>query len=154
VQVPSFDLSWLSPALIIVGVAVFLCSSSPLWQHLSRVAVDLGLMILALSLIVSSSDMMRHSDVLATVMAHLSRDHILVLLLTLLLTWVCHSSVAVVLLVMSFVSTDVVPPDLGVVIVIGANLGSGVVPLVLGLSESPRARRIPLGNLMFRIAAA
>jgi phosphate:Na+ symporter len=133
---------------------VFLASSSPMWQHLSRVTVGLGLMILALSLIVGSSETLRHSHVLSTVIAPLSHDHILALLLAVALTWVCHSSVAVVLLVMSFVVTQVVPVELGVVMVIGANLGSGIVPLILGLSESPRARRIPLGNLLFRVAAA
>jgi phosphate:Na+ symporter len=75
-------------------------------------------------------------------------------LLAVALTWVSHSSIAVVLLVMSFVVTGVVPVGLGVVMVIGANLGSGIISLVLGLSENPRARRIPLGNLLFRLAAA
>lgn len=154
VQILSLDISWLSPVLILLGVAVFLGSSSPLWQHLSRVAIGLGLMLLALSLIVDASNTLRHSEILSTVISPLTSDPILALLLAIALTWLCHSNVAVILLVMSFTVAQIVPLNLGLVMVLGANIGSGIVPLILSLSENPAARRIPLGNLLFRIAGA
>ena len=50
VQVLSFDLGWLSPALLLLGVLSFMTATQPLRRHLGRVAVGLGLMILALDL--------------------------------------------------------------------------------------------------------
>ena len=65
-----------------------------------------------------------------------------------------HSSVAIVLLIMSFVLTGVVPLELGFALVLGANIGSGIVPLALTFTSGRAARRIPLGNLLFRAIGA
>ncbi len=154
VQVLSFDISWASPVLLLLGVAVFLSASSPLLRHLGRVAIGLGLLLLSLQLIVAASEPLRDSTVLAAVVAPLAQDPILAVLLAALLTWVAHSSVAIVLLVMSFVAVGVLPPALGFALVLGANVGSGIVPLVLTLSSAPVTRRIPLGNLLFRLCGA
>lgn len=154
VQVLSFDISWLSPVLILIGVIGFLRGSSPTWRNLSRVMVGLGLMLLSLNLVVDASSVLRGSDILPAIMAPLASDPILALLLTAALTWVCHSSVAVVLLVMSFTVAGVVPAGLGMVMVLGANVGSGIIPMMLSLSDKPSARRIPLGNLLFRTLGA
>jgi phosphate:Na+ symporter len=154
VQVLSFDISWASPALLLLGVAGFLGSSWPLVRHLGRVSIGLGLLLLSLQLLVAASEPLRDSQLLAAVVAPLAHDPILAVLLAALLTWVAHSSVAIVLLVMSFVAVGVLPPALGFALVLGANVGSGIVPMVLTLSSSPVTRRIPLGNLLFRVCGA
>lgn len=154
VQVLSFDVSWLSPVLILLGVVMFLSSARPFWQHIGRVTIGLGLMLLSLSLIVDASETLRHSEILSTIITPLVNDPILALLLAAALTWLCHSNVAVVLLVMSFTVSQIVPMNLGLIMVLGANVGSGVVAFVLSLSESRSARRIPLGNLLFRATGA
>jgi len=154
VQVLSFDLAWLSPALIVLGVTAFLSTSLQIWRHLGRVSIGLGLMLLSLSLIVGSSQAMRESDGLSTILLSLAGEPIIAVLLAAFVTWLAHSSVAIVLLVMSLVTVGVVTPVLGFLLVLGANVGSGVVPLVLSVSHSPTARRVPLGNLLFRASGA
>ena len=154
VQVLSFDISWASPALILGGVIVFLSSSAPKAQHLGRVSIGLGLLLLSLSLIVGASAPLRGSDALESVLVPLASDPILAVLLAAILTWVAHSSVAVVLLIMSLAGTGVVPPALGLALVLGANIGSGIIPVMLTLSGGRANRRIPLGNLLFRVMGA
>ena len=44
VQVLSFDVSGLSPALILLGVVCFLAGPSAQWRHIGRVFIGLGLM--------------------------------------------------------------------------------------------------------------
>jgi phosphate:Na+ symporter len=59
--------------------------------------------------------------------------------------------VAVVLLVMSFASKGVVPPDAAYALVLGANLGTAINPCLEGTAGSdPASRRVPLGNLINR----
>jgi phosphate:Na+ symporter len=154
VQVLSFDVSWLAPAFVLAGVAAFLGSSSPLPRHLGRVLIGLGLMLLSLGLIVGASEPLRGSAALQSVVVPLAGDPLLAVLLAALLTWVAHSSVAMVLLVMSFTLAGVVPLSLGFALVLGANIGSGIVPMALTFSARPVARRIPFGNLLFRLAGA
>ena len=49
-----------------------------------------------------------------------------------ILTWAAHSSVAIVLLIMSLATKGVVPADAAFALVLGANLGTAINPLVEG----------------------
>jgi phosphate:Na+ symporter len=74
------------------------------------------------------------------------------------LTWAAHSSVAVVLLVMSFAARGTIPPDAAFALVLGANLGTAINPVLEGATgNDPAAKRLPIGNLINRaigVAAA
>ncbi len=154
VQILSFDLSWFSPVMLLIGVGAFLAGPTAIWRHLGRVAIGLGLMLLSLTLIVGASSVLRDSAGLQVVLAPLADDPILAVLLMALLTWLSHSSVAMVLLIISLTATGVVPLPLGLAMVLGANIGSGLIPMAISMSDEPAARRIPLGNLLFRTAGA
>src|SRR5262249_12372142 len=74
------------------------------------------------------------------------------LLLAMMLTWAAHSSVAIVLLIMSFAASGVVPPHAAFALVLGANLGSAINPVLEGTAGSdPAARRLPPGTLVTRL---
>lgn len=83
-------------------------------------------------------------------MSGLAGDPILALGVAVPLTWACHSSVAVVLLVMSLAGAQVVPPATALALVLGANLGGTLPPLFE--AGSMAARRLPLGNTLIRAA--
>ena len=51
----SFDLSWLSPLLIFVGVVVFVTRETTIAGRFGRVVIGLGLITLALQLIVAAT---------------------------------------------------------------------------------------------------
>lgn len=154
VQALSFDISALSPVLILIGVVTFLAGRSAQWRHVGRIFIGLGLMLLALSLVVGASQPLRESAVLHSVLTQLAHDPILGLLIAAVFTWLAHSSVAIVLLIMSLTAVGVVPLALAFALVLGANIGSGLIPVILTLSEPNSARRIPLGNLLFRFLGA
>lgn len=154
VQALSFDISALSPVLILIGVVTFLAGRSAQWRHVGRIFIGLGLMLLALSLVVGASQPLRESAVLHSVLTQLAQDPILGLLIAAVFTWLAHSSVAIVLLIMSLTAVGVVPLALAFALVLGANIGSGLIPVILTLSEPNSARRIPLGNLLFRFLGA
>ncbi len=68
------------------------------------------------------------------------------------LTWMAHSSVAVVLLVLSLAAQGTVPPQAAFALVLGANLGTAINPVLEGVSgDDPVARRLPIGNLLNRL---
>ena len=68
------------------------------------------------------------------------------------LAWAAHSSVAVVLLVMSISYSNFITPVVAFALVIGANLGSAINPLIEGGGlKNPITRRLPLGNLINRV---
>jgi phosphate:Na+ symporter len=68
------------------------------------------------------------------------------------LAWAAHSSVAVVLLVMSLAYSNFIAVPATLAFVLGANLGSAINPLIEGSAlKNPVARRLPLGNLINRV---
>lgn len=150
VQVLSFDLAWLSPVLIGTGVIAFLSSEKSKRRSLARAAIGLGLILLSLKLIGQASVPLRESEVLSLILQPLSDELILAVFLTALLTWVAHSSVAVVLFVMSLAALQVLNMQLALAMVLGANLGSGIIPVIATLGEKPAGRRVAIGNFMMR----
>ena len=150
VQVLSFDLTWLSPMLIGGGVIAFLSSEKSKRRSLARAAIGLGLILLALKLIGQSSVPLRESEVLSLIVQPLTDELLLAVFLTALLTWIAHSSVAVVLFVMSLTALQVLNMQLALAMVLGANLGGGIIPVIATLGEKPAGRRVALGNFMMR----
>ncbi len=68
------------------------------------------------------------------------------------LTWAAHSSVAIVLLIMSLASAHFVTPAAALALVLGANLGSAVNPVLEGGRRGDAASyRLPVGNLLNRL---
>ncbi len=150
-QVLSFDLSLLSPVLILIGVMMHKTMTQTVHRQIGRAAIGLGLMLMALGIIVGTSEPMRDSYVMRTVFSALSNDPLIALVLAALLTWLAHSSLAIVLLVMSFVSAEIMTVSLALVMVLGANLGGVLTPIMATLNHGPLARRVTVGNAVFKL---
>ena len=151
VQVLSFDLGWLSPLLLLVGVIGFKTGRAALRQHVSRALIGLGLILLALSQIVRVSQPLRESGALGALLGAISGEPLLLILVGALVTWLAHSSLAIVLLIASLATAQLISLQAALVLVLGANLG-GVMPQVIAtLGSSPAVRRIPVGNLIFKL---
>ncbi|WP_181699571.1 Na/Pi cotransporter family protein [Chthonobacter albigriseus] len=154
VQAMSLDLTRLVPVLLIAGVVAFLNGKQARTRQVGRIAIGLGLMILSLRMIVAASAPMRESPTLDAVLAAVGGDPLVALLISAGLTWLVHSSVAMVLLFMTLAGAGVVAPETAVVLVLGANVGSGLIPLGLTAGAGPEVRRLLAGNLAFRFLGA
>lgn len=151
-QVLTFDLSWLSPVLLIVGYISYSGRDhAGTRRQIGRILIGLGLMLLALATIKLVAAPLKTSETLPLILAPLDSDPILAVLVGVILTWIFHSSLAIVLLLMSMVGADVIPLHLALMMVLGANIGSVIAPLMASLKDPPQAARIPAGNLIMRL---
>jgi len=150
VQLLSFHVAEVAPALILIGVLMFRrTSAAP--RDFGRVLIGLGLLLMALSQFVELLDPYEDVPSLHVLLGAVSTQPVLDVILAAGLTWAAHSSVAVVLLTMSFAAKGVVPPDAAFALVLGANLGSAINPVLEGgASGDPAAKRLPIGNLINR----
>jgi phosphate:Na+ symporter len=152
VQVLSFDVAEVAPALILLGVILFRRGTATPTRDIGRVAIGLGLMLMALHQLVTLVTPYEDMPSLRLVLGAITTEPVLDVLLAAGLTWAAHSSVAVVLLVMSFAAKGAVPPEAAFALVLGANLGTAINPVLEGVSgDDPVARRLPLGNLLNRL---
>jgi phosphate:Na+ symporter len=153
VQLFSFNISWIAPVLLVSGVIAFKRGPRTLVRDLGRVAVGLGLMLLSLHILLDTLAPAENAPNVRTILAAATASPILNVLIGAGLAWAAHSSVAVVLLTISLAFSNFLPPEAGLALVLGANLGSAINPLIEtgGLSD-PKAMRLPLGNLINRLA--
>lgn len=154
VQAMSFDPRPLVPALLLLGTLAFMLSENAIVKQLGRVGIGLGLMVLSLGMIVAASQPLRENWLLIEVLAHLGDEKLLALGIAAALTWLVHSSVASVLLFISLALAGVLDAALAFALVLGANVGSGFIPLGVNLRAPPAVRRMLVGNLMFRALGA
>jgi phosphate:Na+ symporter len=152
VQILSFDVAEVTPALILLGVILFRRGTATRTRDLGRVAIGLGLMLMALRSIVVLVTPYEDVPSLRLVLGAIATEPVLDVLVAAGLTWAAHSSVAIVLLIMSFAAKGAVPPEAAFALVLGANLGTAINPVLEGVSgDDPVARRLPLGNLLNRL---
>jgi phosphate:Na+ symporter len=152
VQLLSFDLSPVSPALILSGVLMFRRGQSSRMHDLGRVAIGLGLMLLALHQLLDFIAPVENARGLNLLLGAIAAQPLLDVILACGLTWAAHSSVAVVLLVMSLAAKGVVSLDAAFALVLGANLGTAINPLLEASDgKDASARRVPAGNLGTRL---
>jgi phosphate:Na+ symporter len=149
-QILAFNIAQVAPILVLIGVVLFRSSDDGQSRNLGRAGIGLGLMLLALGSLVHTLEPVENASALRAVLGSLGGEPILAVLIAAALTWACHSSVAVVLLIGSLAASGVVAPAGSLALVLGANLGSTLPALFE--AGSPAARRLPLGNLLLRAA--
>ncbi|WP_341263186.1 Na/Pi cotransporter family protein [Morganella morganii] len=150
-RVLTFDLSWLSPLLILAGVTTFLSQKKSRTGQLGRVGIGLGLIILALQLIVASAEPITQASAVQAIFTSLSGDAVLALLVGALFAMVSYSSLAAVLLTATLSATGLVPLHISLAIVIGSNLGSGFLAMLSSRGQNAVARQVVLGSMLFKL---
>jgi phosphate:Na+ symporter len=152
VQLLSFNITAFAPALFVLGLVTFRAGGSNLTRALGRIAIGLGLTLLALHILLDTLAPAEQAPAVRALLGAITHDPILCIVIAAALTWAAHSSVAVVLLVMSLSYSQFVTPDAALALVLGANLGSAVNPLIEGgVRGDSASKRLPVGNLVNRL---
>jgi phosphate:Na+ symporter len=147
----SFDLSWLSPLLIFTGVVLFLAREETNVGRFGRILIGLGLILFALQWIGVSAKPLTEAAGMRVIFASLTGDILLDMLVAAFVTILCYSSLAVVLLVATLAGLHVIALGVAMPLVLGANLGSGLLGMLSTLRSAPEARRVTLGNFLFKL---
>src|SRR3954466_1639948 len=73
----SFDLSWLSPLFIFIGVVLYVTRQATTAGRVGRILIGLGLMLLALRLVAQSTEIMTHTPVVKELLGSIAHDLLL-----------------------------------------------------------------------------
>jgi phosphate:Na+ symporter len=151
VQVLAFDVAIVSPILVLAGFLLFRRSQDSLWHDLGRALIGLGLMLLALHQMLGILTGVEIAPEFRAAIGIVAAVPALGFILAALAAWGVHSSVAVVLLIISLATAGALPLDVAFIAVLGANLGTAINPLLEAGAVTPEARRLPMGNLVNRV---
>jgi phosphate:Na+ symporter len=109
-------------------------------------------MLLALHIFLGALVTTQSLPVSRAILGEITSQPLLCLGLVAVLTWAAHSSVAIVLVVMSLGAAHLISPTAVLAMVLGANVGSALNPLIESSQPGNLAsRRLPLGNLLTRL---
>jgi phosphate:Na+ symporter len=150
-RVLTFDLSWLSPLLIFLGVIFFLSRKQTRLGQMGRVAIGLGLIILALQLIVEAATPITHAQGVKVIFASLTGDILLDALVGALFAMLSYSSLAAVLLTATLAGASVISLPVAIGLVIGANIGSGILAFLSTSMQNTAGRQVALGSLLYKL---
>ena len=126
----SFDLSWLSPLLIFVGVVMFISRQDTGAGRIGRILIGLGLITLALQLIVGATKPLTESPAVRALLVALPNEILLDIFVGAVLTVLSYSSLALVLLTAALASSALLPVPVALGLVLGANVGSGLLAMI------------------------
>ena len=132
VQILSFNIAAVAPVLFIIGLVAFRSGPRSRIKDIGRVFIGLGLMLLALHILLDTLAPAENAPGVRVFMNAITGDPVLCILFAAIVTWLVHSSVASVLLIMSLAYAHFVTPYAALALVLGANLGSAINPIVEG----------------------
>jgi len=151
VQLLSFNVVAVAPILILAGFLLFKKTLAET-RDFGRVLIGLGLLLLALHEFIVLIEPYENAHGLRVLLLSISSQPLLAVILAAIITWAAHSSVAVVLIVMSFATQGSVNLELALALVLGANLGTAINPIIEGTGGANlAAKRLPIGNLVNRV---
>lgn len=154
IQVLSYDLGWLQPALLALGGWLYLKSERSNVRLMGRIVLGVAFILISLQFLREAVEPIRESAFLPAIAGYLEADYFSAFIVGAVLAFVMHSSVATILMCVALVQIGAIPFAAGLSLVLGANLGSAFIPIWLTRDMTVTARRIPLANLLLRGTAA
>ncbi len=149
-----FDLSFLSPSLLLTGLCFHRFARTWRGQQLGRIFIGVGLMLLSILLIRQAIAPLTNQPIPQNILGLLDSALWIGLMIAALLTWLAHSSVAVILVIATTAEAGLLQPPLFIAMLLGANIGSGLIALLLVNRRHIETYSAVLANFLMRLGLA
>ena len=149
-QLLSFNLLAIAPFFAVGGLILNRFAKSESVRRAAFALFGFSLVIVALAMIFSATVPIREAPLMREIFIALESEAPIAVVVFALLTLLCHSSLAVVLLIIALAGGGAVSLESAFYMTLGANLGAGLPPLLGSIGEQVEMRRITLGNAIFR----
>lgn len=153
-RILTFDLSFLSPLFLLIGICLFLSKRQTKVGKVGRILTGLGVILLALKTIVAATLPATSSETVKLILASLNGEIVFGMIFGAILAMLCYSSLAAVILTALITASGQLSLESALAIVIGANLGSCALEILGASGNGVSARRVMFGNLSFKLTLA
>ena len=151
----TLNLKALWPIFMFTGYllhSMYSTTDSPMKQF-GRIFLGIAMILIALTFMSQVSRALADSDLIKVIITSLADELFIVVILFAILTWLAHSSIAILLFWASLVQAGItIDPALIVAAVLGINLGNTIPPIVMTWSQAAPARRIVFGHGAFKLS--
>ena len=154
VQLIAFDVAAYSPLLVGLGFTVSFLGHRRIVKDFGQALLGLGLMFLGLKLIVEGVVPLERSVLVQQVIASLSENLAVVVLVAAGLTALVASSAATIGLSIALATAGLLNLQAAVAIVLGANIGTCATAYIASIGATAEAKRVALAHIAFKVLGA
>lgn len=144
VQILTFDISQYASIFIFIGAILSIFVKRNHWKSIGNSLLSVGFIFFGIGLITSSLEPMSEHESVLQFLLNLSDQPILLLIISMLLTALMHSSAAIIIIGIAFVASGVLTlPDV-LPLVLGANIGSTIPVVISSLASRLEGKKLAL----------
>lgn len=153
-QIFTFEVKALWSVFLAGGFVLFTASERDRPRNGGRILMGIGMMLLALLHTSATAATLEQSAAFTLVLRGMSGEPLIAFVVAAAATWLAHSSLAMVLFVVTLAAANAISTPLAMTLVLGANVGGALAAFMAVLGSTARGRRVALGNLAMRFAGA
>lgn len=142
VQILTFDVAKYATIFIFLGVIFSIFLKRALWKNIGNILLSIGFIFFGIGLITSSLEPLSENETVLQLLISLAESPILLTLIAIVLTALMHSSAAVIIIGIAFVSSGVLSLTAVLPLVLGANVGSTIPVLISSLTSRLEGKKL------------
>ncbi len=150
VQLLAFDLLALSPLVVFIGWLLWAIGRNTA-RYVGQAILGFGFLFLGMKLVADGTAPLAQSALFADVLAALTGQPLLLLLIAALFSGVVRSSAATIGFALSLAAAGVLSLAGAIPIIFGANIGTAATALIAAVGQNAEARRVAAAHAAFKV---
>lgn len=150
VQILTFDVAKYASIFIFFGVVFIMFVKRNGWKTVGRILLSIGFIFFGIGVITSSLEPLSENEDVLHFLINLSENPVLFALIGMIFTALMHSSAAMIIIGIAFVTSDVLTLQAVLPLVLGANVGSTIPVLVTSLASRIEGKKLALFYFLFK----
>lgn len=150
VQILTFDVAQYASIFIFLGAIFMIFVKRTLWQTIGQIALSIGFIFFGIGVITSSLEPLSETEGVLHFLVQLSENPILFALIGMVSTALMHSSAAMIIIGIAFVTSDVLSLSAVLPLVLGANVGATLPVVVSSLASHLEGKKLALFYFLFK----
>lgn len=151
VQILTFDISTFSSVFIFLGVIFIIFVKHNRWKTTGMILLSIGFIFFGIHLISSSIEPLSQEQYLLDVLLNISDIPIMFAFISMVLTAIFHSSAAMIMIGVAFVTNGVLSVEAIIPLVLGANVGSTIPVLVSSTTSNQKGKQLAVFYFSFKL---
>lgn len=150
VQILTFDVARYASIFIFLGAVFIMFLNKNIWKSIGQIALSIGFIFFGIGVITSSLEPLSEKGAVLHFLVTLSQNPILFAIIGMIFTALMHSSAAMIIIGIAFVTSDVLTlPDV-LPLVLGANVGATLPVVISSLASQLEGKKLALFYFLFK----
>lgn len=154
VQILTFDVAQYSAIFIIIGTIFIMFIKRTIFKTIGQILLSVGFIFFGIGVITSSLEPLSESQEVLDFLINLAEQPVLLFIIGIIFTALMHSSAAMIIIGIAFVTSGVLSLPAVIPLVLGANVGDTLPVLVSSLAYQIEGKKLAIFNFLFKTVGA